>query len=116
MVKNDTDPNKIKGDESNKQAEQPVAPKTIEMTITQYLLGKGYGAKDKDFEGKKIKVKTIDENGKQVEYEVSMNKQGFVTTVEVLGAVGGSFLIYKFFAKDKIPSEQIQENNENIVE
>jgi len=116
VVKNDTDPNKIKGDESNKQAEQPVAPKTIEMTITQYILGKGYGAKEKEVEGKKIKVQTIDENGKKVEYEVSMNTQGLVTTVEVFAVGGGSFLIYKFFAKDKTPSEQIQETNEHIVE
>jgi len=116
VVKNDTDPNKIKGNESNQQTEQPVVPKTIEMTITQYILGKGYGAKEKEVEGKKIKVQTIDENGKQVEYQVDMNKQGVVTAVEVLGVGGVPFLIYKLVTKDKIPSEKIQENNENIVE
>ena len=80
------------------------------MSVFQYILNKGYGSKETTIDGKKIHTKIIQENSKDVEYEVNPTKQMITTSGEVVtgGIIG--YVGWKQLGKSDNPS--VDEMNE----
>ena len=87
-----------------------------QMPWMKYVTWQGLGSKEKQVGEKKIRVKALKEDGKEVEYEININKQGLAIIGEVVS--GGLIIlgVYKISNKNDNSSQQINENNDQIVE